>query len=374
MIKRVAIVEWWPGDGVAKAIVVELTKLGLETVLFQFDGAIPNNVDMVLTFAPYNRLLPIASQMAHSGSEKRPVYVHWSNQCQPNPKIPWKFAKQITWFRSWIGRLSDSPRSVDRFVSNLKPMQWLRNRMFRFLILGDVQYAYSKGWLDILVEASNLYTQLDIAHGIPAVFVPWGTFQDYYADLHLERDIDVLWFGKRRTKRRTQLLDSIRHELRAQGVEMHVFDGEENPFIYGDERTQILNRSKITLSLRNYPHDYTIPPRFHMVAGNRCLLVCEPEWNHHPQCLPGRHFIAAEADKIVEQILYYLSHEKERNQITDNAYRLVTQELTMANSLKAILRIAENFAANAGRFRNTGKSNAAGPAASGRQTKDRPTH
>ena len=122
--------------------------------------------------------------------------------------------------------------------------------MFRFLILGDVQYAYSKGWLDILVEASNIYTQLDNAHGIPAVFVPWGTFQDYYADLHLERDIDVLWFGKRRTKRRTQLLDSIRHELRAHGVEMHVFDGEENLFIYGDERTEILNRSKITQSAR----------------------------------------------------------------------------------------------------------------------------
>ena len=355
MIKRIAVVEWWPGDGVAKAIVIELTKLGFEPVLFPFDGAIPKNVDMVLTFAPYDRLVPIASQMAHFGAEKRPVYVHWSNQCQPNPNIPWTFTKEIASLRSWIGRLSDSPRPANRFVVNLKPIQWLMKRMVRFLILGDLQYAYSKGWLDILVEASNIYAQQDITHGIPAIFIPWGTFQDYYADLHLERDIDVLWVGKRRTKRRTILLDTIRHELQTHGVEMHVVDGVERPFIYGAERTQILNRSKITLSLRNYSYDYTIPPRFHMVAGNRCLLVCEPELDHHPQCIPGKHFIAAEADQIVEQILYYLSHENERNQITENAYQLVTRDLTMANSLKAIVQAAENKITSMGYSREPAK-------------------
>jgi hypothetical protein len=349
MIKRIAVVEWWPGDGVAKAIVIELTRMGLEPVLFPFDGAIPNNVDMVLTFAPYGRLLPIASQMAHFDQEKRPVYVHWSNQCQPNPKIPWVITKQIASFRSWVGGLNNSPRAADRFLASLKPVQWLQKRMVRFLILGDIHYAYSKGWLDILCEASNLYARQDIAHGIPAIFVPWGTFEDYYADLQLERDIDVLWFGKRRTKRRTKLLDAIRSELRIHGVEIYVVDGDEKPFIYGDQRTKILNQSKITLSLRNYPYDYTIPPRFHMVAGNRCLLVCEPELDHHPQAKTGKHFIAAEANQLVEQILYYLRHEKERDQITENAYRLVTQELTMANSLKAIVQAAENKIANRGR-------------------------
>lgn len=348
MINRAAVVEWMPGDGLARAICSELTRQGCGSVLFPFDGVIPHNVDMILTFGPYGKLLPIASQMADFGSEKRPVYVHWSNQCQPNPNIPWMFTKQLAWFRSWIERLSDSPKFMDRFISSLTPLRWLRQRMYRFLIIGDLQYAYSQGWLDILVEASNLYAQQDIRYGIPAVFIPWGTFQGYYADLHLERDIDVLWFGKRRISRRSQLLDAIRHELQTHGVEMYVVDGVERPFIYGDERTQILNRSKITLSLRNYPHDYTIPPRFHMVAGNRCLLVCEPELNHHPQCIPGRHFVTAEADKIVGQVLYYLSHENERNQITENAYQLATEELTMANSLKAILRIAGSKAASSG--------------------------
>jgi hypothetical protein len=342
MIKRVAIVEWWPGDEIANAMVVELTQLGLETVRFPFDGAIPNIVDMVLTFAPYDRLLPIASQMAQFSLQERPIFVHWQTQNLPNPSIPWMITKQIAFFRSWIDRLSDSPRSSDRFLANIPPIRWLRQRLYRFRYLGDIQYAYRRGWLDILVHSSNIYVQHDIANGIPAIYVPWGTSQNWHADLHLKRDIDVLWFGKRRIRHRSKLLDAIRRELQTYGIEMYVIDGVEKPFVYGEERTQLLNRSKIALNLQIYPYDNVYPYRFQIAAGNKCMLVCEPEWNHHPQCLPGKHFIAAEADKLVEQILYYLSHENERNQITDNAYRLVTQELTMANSLKKILHAAEN--------------------------------
>lgn len=356
MIKHIAVVEWAPGDELAGAISIELARQGCETIQFPFDGAIPNNVDMILTFGPYGKLLPIASQMARFGSRQRPIYVHWNTENPPDPSIPWVLTKRIARFRSWIDRLSDSPRSADRFLANLKPLQWLRDRMYRFRYVGDYQYAYSQGWLYLLVESSEIYTQQEIAHGIPAVYVPWGTSQDWYADLHLERDIDVLWFGKRRIRRRSTLLDAIRHELRSHRIEMYVVDGVEKPFIYGDERTQILNRSKITLNLRIHPYDNVYPYRFQVVAGNRCLLVCEPELNHHPQCIPGRHFVAAKADKIVEQILFYLSHENERIQITENAYQLVTQELTMANSLKAILQVTENTVANAGYSRNIAKS------------------
>jgi Glycosyl transferases group 1 len=346
MIKRVAVVEWSPGDGLAKALCTELTALGHDPVLFASNGPIPNDVDMVLTFAPYGELLPIVSQMAQYSLEKRPVFVHWQTQNLPNPHIPWILTKQIAWFRSWLSRISCSPRAADRFLANLKHVQWLTARMYRFRYLGDNRYAYLHGWLDILVESSKIFAQQDNAHGIPAVYIPWGTFRDYHKDLRLERDIDVLWFGKRRIKRRSQLLDAIRHELRTHGIEMYVVDDVEKPFIYGEDRTKILNRSKITLNLRINPYDNVYPYRFHVVAGNRSLIVTEPELDHHAHCIAGRHFIAAEANQIVERILYYLGHEDERCQITENAYRLVTQELTMANSLKAILSLAESRLAN----------------------------
>ena len=342
MIQRVAVVEWTPGDGLARAIGDEITELGIEPVLFPFNGAIPSAVNMVLTFAPYDKILPIASQMARYDPKKRPVYVHWQTQNLPNPDIPWLFTKLLAGFRSWIDRLPDSQRSMERFVATLKSVQWLSQRMYRFRYVGDIQYAYSQGWLDILVESSTIFAQNDTAHGIPAVYVPWGTFQSFYANLHLRRDIDVLWFGKRRTRRRSQLLDAIRRELRTDGIEIHVIDGEEHPFIYGDERSNILNRSKIVLNLQIYPYDNVFPYRFHIVAGNRCLVISEPELNHHPYCIPGKHFVATEADQIVTQILYYLNHEDERLQITENAYCLATETLTMAKSLRTILSLAEN--------------------------------
>jgi len=45
---------------------------------------------------------------------------------------------------------------------------------------------------------------------------------------------------------------------------------------------------------------------------------------------------------MVEKILYYLNRENERNQIVENAYQLVTQQLTLGKSVKAILNIVEN--------------------------------
>jgi hypothetical protein len=342
MIKHIAVVEWAPGDGIARTIRDELIQLDYSPVLFQSEGNIPDNVDMVLTFAPYGKLLPIMNQLAKFTPQNRPIYVHWNTENPPDPSLPWTFIKQIAAFRSWVDRLSDSPKPFHRYVANLKPIQWLRGRMYRFRYIGDYHYAYVQGWLDLLAEFSNFYTQLHTAHGMPAIFVPWGTSPAWYANLNLERDIDVLWFGQRRTKRRSLIIDTIRHQLRNYGIEMYVADGVENPFIYDDERTNLLNRTKITLSLLTNRYESVFPHRFHMAAGNKCMVISEPEYSHHPDCIAAKHFVAATAAEIVSQILYFLSHEDERIQITENAYQLVTQKLTLANSLKAIIRAAEN--------------------------------
>jgi len=340
MIKRIAVVEWSPGDGIAKAISDELIELGIEPILFPYNGLVPNHVDMVLTFAPYNKLLPIASQMEQLELQKRPIYVHWNTENPPDPQIPWTITTRIARFRSWFERWCDTP--LCRPIAKLKPVQWLNHRMCRFRMLGDYEYAIKRGWLDLLVETSSLFAQQDIEHGLPAVFVPWGTSHDWYADLHLKRDIDVLWFGKRRTKRRSNLIDSIRREMQAHGFNMMVIDGVERPFIFGEERTRILNRTKIVISLLTQPYEYVCPFRFRVVAGNRGMVVSEAELNHHPACIPGKHMIAAKADELVGQILYYLSHEDERRQIAENAYHLATHELTLRNSIKTILNIVEN--------------------------------
>ena len=81
--------------------------------------------------------------------------------------------------------------------------------MHRFRYLGDYYYAYRKGWIDVLADSSALFARIRSKHGLPTLFAPWGVTPRWYADLNLERDIDVLWMGTWGTRRRRRILDQI---------------------------------------------------------------------------------------------------------------------------------------------------------------------
>lgn len=49
------------------------------------------------------------------------------------------------------------------------------------------------------------------------------------------------------------------------------------------------------------------------------------------------HLVQAPTEQIADTICYYLTHEAERRRITDQAYHLVTTELTMHKAVAAIL-------------------------------------
>jgi hypothetical protein len=190
--------------------------------------------------------------------------------------------------------------------------------------------------LNVFADSSVIYAQLHRQHGLPTVVAPWGATLRWYADLGLKRDIDVLWMGQRGSRRRGKLLDRIRQELGSHGVEMRVADNQESPFIFGQERTEFLNRAKITLNLARtwYDDNYS---RFAMAAPNRSLIVSEPLLPHCPQYEAGTHYVSAPADRIAEAIVYYLKNEDERLRIVENAYQLVTTALTFRNSIKTIM-------------------------------------
>jgi spore maturation protein CgeB len=161
--------------------------------------------------------------------------------------------------------------------------------------------------------------------------------------LDVERDIDVLWMGKRRTRRRSRNIDRIRRELAQHRIKMHVVDGEENPLVYGKERTRLINRSKITLHVMNNWYDNSFHMRFHMVAGNGSMVVGEHIPAHYREYVPGVHYASSKLKNVAEVIRYYLGHEAERREIAENAYELVTTQMTMANSLREILNLADGL-------------------------------
>jgi hypothetical protein len=170
--------------------------------------------------------------------------------------------------------------------------------------------------------------------------VPWGTAPGWHKDLGLERDIDILWMGKRRNGRRSDLIDRVRAELARHGVNMYVADGDEKPLIFGEERTRLLNRTKLTLNVRTRWFNSGFTFRFHTVAGNRCVVVSEPFLTHVSNYKAGEHYAEAPPDQLAEKIMHLLTHEDERRAIAERAYTLATTELSLRAGVRKLMACA----------------------------------
>ena len=336
----VAIAQRVEGDGIAEVIADELFALGYQPLHFQIGSPIPENANVVFSFGPYGRFLSVPHQLASMPPERKPIFVHWNTEGIPDPKIPWLIMSAVAKWRSWLGRVQESQNGSASLLGTERLFSLLESRMSRFRYVGDYYYAQRRGWLDIFADSSDIYANFHRQHGLPTIVAPWGATSQWYDDLGLERDIDVLWMGTRGTKRRSQILDRVRRELEAHGVQMHVADGKENPFIFDDERIRYLNRSKITLNITRTWYDDNFS-RFAMAAPNRSLIVSEPVLPHCPTFKAGTHYVSARIESLAETILYYLKHEKERLHIVENAYRLVTNELSFQESIGRIMDAAD---------------------------------
>jgi hypothetical protein len=240
---RIAVPRWELRDEIAFMIGSELKLLGHKPVYFFFYENVPEDIDILLTFGPYGKVLPIWQQAYLRGPEARPITIHWNTEGLPDLRLPsWLVGKIGSW-RSKIGRLSYSRSSAARGLSRVPPLLWLDGVSFRYRYYGDYAYAYDRGWLDLLFDTSYIYAEIRNKAGLPTLYAPWGVSPYWYKDLNLKRDIDVLWMGVRGTGRRGRILDRVTKELRSQGVRMHIADNQHNPFIFGDLRTRYLNRA-----------------------------------------------------------------------------------------------------------------------------------
>lgn len=338
---RVAIPEWAEDDGIAKMIAFELELMGHHPVLFYFDRNIPEAVDYLLTFGPYDKILPIWEKNARMSTNRRPIAIHWNTEGMPDPRIPFRLVGSLAALRSKIGRMEYSGSAIDRFLYSLAPVSRIDQSYKRYRYHGDYEYALQKGWLHLLSDTSYIYSQIRNNAGIPTLYAPWGASQRWYEDLGLERDIDVLWMGKRGSQRRGHILDKVFKALKSKGLNIYIGDNEIDPFIFGEARTRFLNRAKITLNITRTWYDDNFS-RFSMACSNRSLVVSESLLPHCPEFKENVHYVSAGIDDLANTVIYYLEHEEERNQIVDNAYNLMMTELKFENSLRRMFAAAQH--------------------------------
>ena len=330
--ERVALVNWEDEDGIAVAIADELEALDYTVVPLNYHDEIPASVGFVFSYGPYGEFLGLPRRLASIPYSRRPIFIHWNTEGLPDLRIPAHIMRALgrmrTWLDSWGGSVFDR--------------DWLAHRMLRFRYLGDYYLAHSSGWLDVFADSSAVYGQWHQKQGIPAIYAPWGATSRWYKNLHLERDIDVLWMGNRESRRRDRMLNQLQQELAPRGVSFYLADNIANPFIFDDERIRYLNRAKITLNLTRTWYDDNFS-RFALAAPNRSLIVSEPMLPHCPEYVAGTHYVSTPFEQMADTIVHYLDNPAEREKIVENAYDLVTNRLRFGDSINKIMTAAESL-------------------------------
>ncbi|MFZ1106357.1 MAG: glycosyltransferase [Hyphomicrobiaceae bacterium] len=168
-------------------------------------------------------------------------------------------------------------------------------------------------------------------YDIPSAFVPFGHIPVFGRWLGEEkRDIDVLFLGRLNSRRRS-LIRQVQRGLSRAGFELTVVTRD----CYGEERTKLLNRTKIILNLHKFPWE-SPGIRLLMAMGCKALVVSEPAPDMQPY-LDGQHMVVAPIPGLVETLVRYLKDDGARRSIVENAYRFATENMALGRVLSPAL-------------------------------------
>ncbi len=186
--------------------------------------------------------------------------------------------------------------------------------------------------IDYLFAMTTAMQRFIAGKGIDIDFIPFGYNSAFGENLRLERDIDVLFLGRINNKRRAAILHKLSEELAAENVKLKIVDKD----CYGEERTQLLNRTKISLDLPRVPWDFA-PVRFLLSMSCCAMVVSEGNCPKEPY-IKDVHYVQAADSDLTATILSYLRNEQQRHRITRDAYNYVKKENTLKKSVLDILQ------------------------------------
>jgi hypothetical protein len=229
------------------------------------------------------------------------------------------------WFRKQLNRLLS---------------QIVDGRGSRLGFLGDIFWLHNQGLLDVLVLSSTYYSALLAKFGFSSLVVPRGYHSEYGSVLSQERDLAAVWMGKLRTRRRKHAVYWIYHELEKRGQIMQIYDGVKNPLIFGEKRTQILNRAWFVPNIFFSDPSNELSIRFFMAAANGAVVITEPSLHSYP-FVPGKHLVESSIEEMPDKIMYYLEHQTEWYSLSTNMLSYMQNTLHLETSLANIMAEVE---------------------------------
>lgn len=315
--------------------------LGCRSVLVRRDDPKALEADLLVMFGNVSRFAAYPKLLSRP-KESRPKTVLWD--CDPLPPGSFgglsesysalvRLLPARSLLRGSIRRIIDSMlkkemaalppehRTVDRrqFYSMVDRYLWFKR-------------CYSPDWCDYVFANTPGKCRFLDSVGIRCHYAPLGYHENWGVDLGINRDIDALYIGRMKSSLRRDVIRRTRKELAAAGVELvTVVRG-----FYGEQRTKLLNRTRIVIDVLQAPWDM---PIMRFLIGMGCGALVVSNWTGDPTPFERGHFVQAETRNLAGAVLHYLEHEDQRARIVDSAYRFVTQELTLPKTLAHILGV-----------------------------------
>ena len=261
----------------------------------------------------YRRTLSRVAALPH---ERRPCVVVWHTEALPNPASSGLPNERLT-LRELAKIVLRDGRINDHFSNG----RYLR----RFGRLGIAS---------VITVANRAYQEYLSEHGIEAELLPVGYHPSYGSRLELERDIDVLFLGEYEVPRRRAILTRLEEE----GVDVRLLGSQSSKHGYwGEARNELLNRTKILLHIPRYAGHMS--DRIMMGMSTGALVIAERIYLPEP-FVPGVHFVDCSVDELAPSVRRYLADEEARRRVTDEAYRFITEELTMEKTYSRLMELA----------------------------------
>lgn len=192
-----------------------------------------------------------------------------------------------------------------------------------------------EGMIDRLFVIGAEQEEYAAEQGYQAWRYDYGYHPSFGNLMGLERDVDVLFIGETRPRRRRRLLDQLKRD----GIDVTVRGSwhKGEGALWGEERTKFFNRTKIVVHLQRYPGKVAAK-RYVLAMANGAMVISEPPYRPEP-FVAGEHFVSATIDRMPELIRHYLAHPEERDIITSAAHRLVTEEVTWRKTMEGVVSV-----------------------------------